>query len=413
MVYLSLILPLIAILCIRKLFSRTYLNPTGVLCGVWILIVSLQALFAPEFFFTYDVVFYVLVFVLCFFLGECFNAIIRRGNTNIPSPSKFIGTYKLRLKKYIIFLSVFSVIGSLLYLKAFVDHFGSFQAFLTAGALIRIDLFGGEIAIPSYTLIPLLFSYTAINLAMVYYVKYGFSWFQIIPFISVLIMAFSQASRAGLVIVIFQIISGVIFRMLIKNDKRAEFKLIRIFLIIIPVLFIIFTLVESFRYQNFSLSSDRMNSSNESFNVYTFGGISGFSTYLDKIYILDKPLTEGRYTFSSLYDMLGIAKAEKGIYDQYLKVSPNNTANIYSIFRPLMEDFGFFGMILWAFILGFIANLHFEKFLKGSLISVSISISIYIYLMFSFIAPLTQFNSFLLSCFLSPTIINLSKYKFK
>lgn len=410
MVYLSLILPLIGILFIRKGFSATFLNPTGILCGIWILIVSLQSFLAPTFFFSYDVSFYILIFVLFFFLGEFTNALVRRNGYTEFTFLKFDDQYRIRLKKYITYLSFFSLIGALLYLKAFVDHFGSFQAFFVAGTLIREDLFDGNIAIPSYALIPGLFSYTAINLAMVYYVRYGFSWLHIIPFLSVIIIALSQAARAGLVIVIFQIVSGIIFRLLLKNNKNLELKLVKVFLLLVPILFGIFTLVDSFRYQNFSMDSSRMDNTNESFSVYTFGGVSGFSTYLDTMYSSDNLLTGGRYTFSSMYDMLGIAKAETGVYDQYLKVSPKNTANIYSIFRPLMEDFGVFGMILWAFVLGVVANLNFEKSLKGSLIAVSLSISIYIYLMFSFIAPLTQFNSFLLSCFLSPAILYLSKY---
>ncbi|SNB32176.1 Probable transmembrane protein. O-Ag polymerase / Lipid A core - O-antigen ligase / O-Ag chain-length regulator family protein [Flavobacterium psychrophilum] len=414
MVYLALILPLITLLFLRKLFSRTYLNPTGILCGVWILIVSLESFFAPHFYFSYDVVFYVLIFVLFFFLGELLHSVSSKIGSKKQLFLDLNETYMDRLKKHTIYISVFSFIGAVFYLKAFVDHFGSFQAFFTAGALIRTDLFDGEIAMPFYAVVPMLFSYSAINLAMVYYVKYGFSWFQVIPFLSVLIMSFSQAARAGLVIVIFQILTGIIFRLLLKNDKNVEFKLIKPILLIIPTLFVVFTLVESFRYQNFSTSSDRIESTNDSFNVYTFGGVAGFSNYIDNIYPLDKPLTLGRYTFSSLYNVLGIDKAETGIYDQYLKVSPNNTANIYSIFRPLIEDFGFLGFLIWAFVLGVVSNFCFEKSLKGSLVTLSMSISIYIYLMFSFIAPLTQFNSFILSCVLCPGIlIYLSKSKGK
>ena len=375
---------MIAILFIRKAFSQTYLNPTGILCGVWILIVALMSFLAPSFFFSYDVAFNILFFVIFFFLGEFIVALSNKKDNRRYSYIEFNDGNKRRLKKYVTYFSFFSLLGSLFYLKAFVDHFGSFQAFFTAGALIREDLFGGGIIIPSYALIPALFSYTAINLAMVHYVRYGFSWVQAVPFLSVIIMSVSQASRAGMVIVIFQIISAIIFRLLMKNDKKLELKLLKIFLLIVPILFTVFTLIDSFRSQNFSMSDDKMSKTNETFYIYTFGGVSGFSTYLETIYSSDNLLTGGRYTFSSLYDLLGIAKAEAGVYDEYLKISPNNTANIYSIFRPLMEDFGFYGMVSWAFILGMISNFNFRKALNGSLISISISISIYIYLMFSF-----------------------------
>ena len=167
-----------------------------------------------------------------------------------------------------------------------------------------------------------------------------------------------------------------------------------------------------FRYQNFEINSDSLVDITNVFSIYTFGGVAGFSSYLSDIHSFSSELTYGRYTFSSLYNILGIVKAEPGIYDQYLNISPKKTANIYSIFRPLLEDFGYFGMIIWAFFLGFISNFVFYKAINGSMIAISLAISIYIYLMFSFIAPLTQFNSFLLSCFLGPIIIQLSKFQF-
>lgn len=416
--HLVLIVLLLIIFCLRKLFSKTYLTPTGILCGIWILILSLKVLSAPDFYFSYEAGFYIFSFTLFFFIGELLFYFLSKenqvdGNNEIKVFYEYGEDYKNRLKRYTIWISFISLFGSLFYLKAFVDHFGSFAEFLIAGELIRVDLFDGNIAIPAISLFSMLLSYSAINLAMVFYSKYGFAWFQTIPFLSVLILSFSQAARAGMVIVIFQILAGKIFRLLNENEGKIELKLLKPLLYILPTLLIIFTLIESFRYQAYEYNSERAEFTGNSFNVYTFGGVSGFSTYLDEVHRSTNDLTYGRYTFSSLYNLLGIAKAETGIYEQYLNVSPTNTANIYSIFRPLLEDFGYLGMLIWALILGMIANFSFRYSLRGSLIGISICVSLYIYLMFSFIAPLTQFNSYLLSCFLSPFIIQMSKFRFK
>lgn len=418
MAHLVLIVLLLIVFCLRKLFSKTYLTPTGILCGIWILILSLKVISAPDFYFSYEAGFYIFSFTLFFFIGELLFYFLSKenqadDNNEIRVFYEYGEDYKDRLKRYTIWISFISLLGSLFYLKAFVNHFGSFAEFLIAGELIRVDLFDGNIPIPAFALFSMLLSYSAINLSMVFYSKYGFAWFQTIPFLSVLILSFSQAARAGLVIVIFQILAGKIFRLLNTNDRKIEMKLLKPLLYIIPTLLIIFTLIESFRYQSYEFDSDRAEFTKNSFNVYTFGGISGFSTYLDEVHTASNDLTYGRYTFSSLYSLLGIAKAETGIYEQYLNVSPTHTANIYSIFRPLLEDFGYLGMLIWALILGMIANFSFRHSLKGALIGTSICVSLYIYLMFSFIAPLTQFNSYLLSCFLSPFIIQMSKFRFK
>lgn len=408
---------LFIIFCVRKLFSNTYLTPTGILCGMWMLILLLKVIMAPEFYFSYEAVFYIFNFSLFFLIGEVLFYFLSKYKTeNIDQIEPFdeiSESAKISLKKYIIWISFISLFGSLFYLKAFVDHFGSFGEFLIAGELIRKDLFDGNISIPAISLFAMLLSYSAINLSMVYYSKYGFAWFQVIPFLSVLILSFSQAARAGLVIVIFQMLSGKIFRLFNQNEVNVELKLLKPLMYIVPMLFMIFTLIESFRYQAYDYNSERAEFTKNSFNVYTFGGVSGFSNYLDVVHKTTNDLTYGRYTFSSLYGLLGIAKTETGIYEQYLNVSPTQTANIYSIFRPLLEDFGFLGMLIWALLLGMIANFFFRYSLRGSLIGISVCISLYIYLMFSFIAPLTQFNSFILSCFLSPFIIYISKFRLK
>lgn len=318
-----------------------------------------------------------------------------------------------RLKLYTVILSVVSLIGALFYLRAFVNHFGSFAQFLVAGALVREDLFDGSIQIPAISVYTGLLSYSAINLSMVCYSKYGFRWFQLLPFLSVLIMSFSQASRAGIVILIFQFFAGKVFKLLIAKEKKIELKLFKPILILIPILLTIFVLVEAFRQQDFEVNASKAQESTTVLSIYAYGGVAGFTTYLKEIYPFQESITFGRYTFSSLYDMLGIAKAEPGIYDQYLSVSAQHSGNVYTIFRPLLEDFGYLGMSLWALLLGFFASRFFHSSTdRGSLVATSLCITIYTYLLFSFIAPLTQFNSFILSCFLCPFVIWFAKCDF-
>ncbi len=412
MIYFIFIFSLLTITLIRKLFSNTFLNPTGIFCFIWISLILLMSILAPNFFLSYQAVFYILIFFVFFLFGEFLSfSLIKESRSDLCYRGNYNATFNKRFKKYTIIVSLISLFGSLFYLKAFINHFGSFSEFLVAGALIREDLFEGNIQIPTLAIFSMLLSYTAINLSMVYYAKYGFYWFQIIPFISVLISAFSQAARAGIVIMIFQLLAGKIFKLINEKKVNIEFKLVKPFLLIVPILILIFSLVESFRHQDFEVQSSNVDKNSSALNSYTFGGVSGFTTYLEEIYNPTNDLTYGRYTFSSLYNLLGIANAEPGVYDQYLKVSPTQSVNIYSIFRPLLEDFGLFGFLVWALILGLFSNVTFRYSLRGSLISISICISIYIYLMFSFIAPLTQFNSYIFSCFISPLIIHVSKFK--
>ena len=413
MEYIIFIISLFLIFILRKSFSETYFSPTGLFCFLWMFLVALMFFVAPEFYFSFTTVFYIVNFTFFFFIGEFIFFILNKKRFVKQKSNVFYDdNFQRRFRKYTIIISLTSLVGSLYYFKSFLNHYGSFAEFLIAGSLIREDLFAGNIAISSLSIFAMLLSYTSINLALVYYTKYGFKWFQIIPFLTVIIASFSQAARAGIVIVVFQIFAAKIFRLITLRETKIEFKLLKPIFYIFPFLVFIFFIVEMFRYQNFEISSDNLVGTLNVFNIYTFGGVAGFSSYLSDIELFSSPLTYGRYTFSSLYNILGIAQSEPGIYNQYLNISPKETANIYSIFRPLLEDFGYLGMILWAFYLGIISNFIFYKSINGFITYTSFGISIYIYLMFSFIAPLTQFNSFLLSCFLGPAIIQLSKIKF-
>jgi oligosaccharide repeat unit polymerase len=406
------ILFLVIIFYFRNSLDGSYLSPTGILSGIYILMLLLFLIFAGDMFFSLKAGTYILVFVILFLIGELLGITIHRKPLMASlTIRKYSDTFKSNLKIFIIVLSLVSFIGSLLYLNVFISYFGSFQKFLVAGSVIRSDLFFGNISIPTNILAMSLLGYSAVNLALVYYCKYGFRWFLIISFFSIFLIAFSQAGRAGLVIIIFQIFAARIIRYSINSTNVPLSKIFKPLLVIIPLFFIIFMGVENFRYEDFQYSKTTFSQRTETFKVYTFGGISGFTTYLNEIYPEKVIHTYGKYSFGSLFALLGIGKKEVGNYSQFLNVSPKNVVNIYTIFRPFLDDFGMIGFVVIPIFLGFISYLIYYHAIKGNLISVSWIISIYSYLLFSFIAPLTQFNSFLLSLILSPLIISWSKYK--
>jgi oligosaccharide repeat unit polymerase len=81
--------------------------------------------------------------------------------------------------------------------------------------------------------------------------------------------------------------------------------------------------------------------------VYFAGAAPTFSYWFDEVGT-GAP-TWGRATFASVADAVGLGDRELGKYTAPVTLSPGQTGNIYTVFRPLLEDFGPLGAVLaWA-----------------------------------------------------------------
>lgn len=102
-------------------------------------------------------------------------------------------------------------------------------------------------------------------------------------------------------------------------------------------------------------------------HLYAFS--DWFSNYAGERSVLsykDVPLTYGFYTFMSFFRLAGDDRVlPMGTYDEYYDYNDQVVSNIFTMFRGLITDFGFFGSLIAFFVFGIFVNLVFYVFLRS------------------------------------------------
>ena len=110
-------------------------------------------------------------------------------------------------------------------------------------------------------------------------------------------------------------------------------------------------------------------------------------------------------TFMGISNLLGIEERVQGIYPEYLNIGKNGfygISNVYTIFRPLVEDVGEAGTMLVMFFMGYISNYSFKNIIthRNVFVNQVVIIAIFAYLMWSFVASFYAYTSYLAMFFL-------------
>ena len=410
----------------RKQFDNVLLTPSGFLILIWILVIILLSLIAPDFYFTPKACLIFLLCIFCFTVGDILGSLKKENylkNLLIYQSDFFLK----KLSKFIIILGFVALLGALLYIQYFISYFGSLSGLLTAGWAVRGAL--EEMSIPIYIRAILMLGYSCVILSVVYFIIcQKIKWFLFLPFISLLLMGVAQAGRAGFMMILVQIFIGSYFKIIYKNavnfkiDKSKivsfpEKKLLINSLKLLVVVAVIFIGGDMLRNQNFDLQGGAGNAGLDMFRSYLFGGIGAFSTYIENYDFLSyHTYGYGRFSFSSLYDLLGIHKNQLGIYTDYLRTSSKDSfevSNVFTAFRQYIDDFGVLGTIFFLLTFGFISGRIFQSAVKGNMGSISICVGIYSILFHSFLLSVTVHNGVLISLILPYIIIKYCKKNIK
>lgn len=412
MIHIAFIILVLMIFLLRKSFSAYYFSPTGFLCITWMTFVFLMVIFANDYYFTLESSFYIFIFIFSFFIGEVISHVINKHRTKELKRIEITDTFKRNFETGLKIMGVVSLIGSMLYMITFANYFGGITQLLGAGWAVRGALIEGEIAVPFYIKLLLFPGYSNVILALAYTILFSkVRWFLIMPFIALFVMGFVQVGRAGFMLILFQVYIAVLFGIFYKNYIsgkiiKKETNLITRSFILIFVILVVFVGGDMLRKQDFTFDI----SSVEVFRQYLFGGISAFNTFLEERGKANIEYGYGRYTFSALYDMLGISKNEFGVYLKYLRISSKEytlTTNIFTAFRQYIDDFGVLGTCFFMLVFGFASNYYYNYAIKGHIKAICVSIVLYTILFHSTMLSVTVHNSILLTLVLPNVLINL------
>lgn len=182
---------------------------------------------------------------------------------------------------------------------------------------------------------------------------------------------------------------------------RLKLNTILRFVIIILIFF--FILFVSMVFRTGEISEKTILDISEKFITYALGHMHcvdmWYTTYIPT------ELAWGSKTFMGISNLLGIEERVQGIYPEYLNIGKNGfygISNIYTIFRPLVEDFGEAGTMVVMFIMGVAAHYSLKNVIthRNTFLNQVIVIAIFAYLMWAFVASFYAYTSYLAMFFL-------------
>jgi oligosaccharide repeat unit polymerase len=125
---------------------------------------------------------------------------------------------------------------------------------------------------------------------------------------------------------------------------------------------------------------------------YFFGAVPAFSTWFH--YNHPAQTSWGAFTFSGLFDLLGIKQRQIGVYQDYLILAGGEDINIYTMLRGLIEDFSIAGACLFGALLGLLGGLASKWKCTSGVLTLS---AFYAMLLFSPLISLFAYNGLILA----------------
>jgi oligosaccharide repeat unit polymerase len=124
-----------------------------------------------------------------------------------------------------------------------------------------------------------------------------------------------------------------------------------------------------------------------------FSHMSVFSQWLSEYW--DQPFNPsmGTVTFAGPLELLGYSRRIPGVFEQVISLVIGEMSNIYTAFRPLIEDFTIPGALTILAILGFIGGVGFRLVAAGQWSGLSLLLIAYLTIMWTPITWLWFYNS--------------------
>jgi oligosaccharide repeat unit polymerase len=396
---------LLLLTCLARMTWYTVPSPSTILCCSWALFYGMQTVLAPDMYSSSLAALVVTGISSCFFLGELAGRFVcQQGHPGNSGAHRDRPSSELppQLRHRLGTMIIISGLLCILLMGVYIETLGLFRADGLGDALqsigpTRVMVLSGEIVIPLSSRIGILIAYPAVVLSLSYYFLYGWRWWLFMPFLGVAIFGIAQAGRAGIIIVLLQLGLTIILREATAPNHRATRVVRRVSLfVLLPVAIV--SLGGQLLREGALLEQDMLPLRLATLiRSYGFGGVSAFAYFID--HSVDwLSFSGGRYSFASLFDVLGIAEQAPGVYTEYVPISPDgDTVNIFTAYRSFIDDFTIVGAAAFYLLSGVIAGYGYQRFLGGAVSLIAFVIPLFSWLAFSPWYSLTYFNSFLAS----------------
>ena len=119
-----------------------------------------------------------------------------------------------------------------------------------------------------------------------------------------------------------------------------------------------------------------------------FGHMTVFSQWLAEYWAHPGDPSAGAVTFAGPLELLGYSQRIPGLFDSIVDLVAGETSNIYTAFRPLIQDFTIPGALAALTLLGFVGGVGFRNVAAGRWSSVPLLLIAYVTI---FWTPITWF----------------------
>lgn len=398
-------------------YYKTILHPTVFIQSYFTVQIILALIVFREHDFEFYGILWIMFALFLFSIGGLLASEIIK-NKSIQINKNFY-TINSKLAKYFLIISI--VFGFLYSLEFSFQQGFSIKALFNLEALLELN---HEMAVERYTgsgIKPSKIS--RILLVFVYFspliAGFNFTFFKdaklkrlcILSILPALLALMINNTKAVLIGAVFLFLSGY-FASLVKLNKglpKLSFK--KMLVIIILGLIFLGTLYLSMmmRIGRFDLSL--VDIVNKKFILYALGHVPAFDIWFtNNATSIDYHF--GTRTFCGIVDFLGISERVQGVYTDRVYWSTFST-NVYTIFRPFIEDFGpYLGLAIMLF-LGFFMNWIFTiarsgKRINGGTVLLS---AFYFYVLYGFITSVWAYMSYTLSFLLFAMYVHLLSKK--
>lgn len=214
-----------------------------------------------------------------------------------------------------------------------------------------------------------------------------------LSFLPITLSVLFTNGKVGLIACVFLWVSGYWVGYIEKNGHAPKVNFRKFIKLIIPYIFVLGILYFSMLLRIGEISMRTIGIVNDKFIVYAFGHIPAFD-YWYAYYRPTGDYTFGQYTFMSIFNSLGIATREQGVYELIIGTS----SNVFTAFRGLIHDFGIYGSMIVLLLYGLTSGIAYKNVTlrKNSSVSSTYLASVYFFIFYSFIISPWTYTSYIL-----------------
>ncbi|MGG3689498.1 O-antigen polymerase [Caldifermentibacillus hisashii] len=407
----GIVIILLILMIIFKKVTKYWISPSFIMITYWSLFIIFAILvFGNDYDWNYIGLLWIIFACVFFGVGYVFGTSLSNKKITFNNVQVTIKNNKKDLSESSWkFILICIIIGLLRVVTVVVSNGFSFGMFFDIDSLINMNT---SIAHQRYygegsqgniiTQVMLVFVYAAPlcgGYAFVYAKEKSKKLLSIATFLPIIGITISTNGKAGLIASVFLWLSGFFVSYIekYKSAPRIRLKLI-IKISLFGVLFFGLLYLSMFlRIGAFNTEIQEI--VNNKFKVYALGHIPAFDHWF---YEFDKgsDFSLGGYTFLAIYDMLGLATREQGVFKEMIYFDNGLFTNVFTAFRGVINDFGIIGALIFIMLFGFVAGYCFNILLsnkKQKIIATTFLTMTYFFILHSFTVSPWSYLSYIFS----------------